>query len=318
MSDALYGPDGFYTAGAPPALHYRTSPHASDLYAAAVAELANRAGTTTVVDLGAGRGEMLAALRDLDPSLTLLGVDVVPRPPTLCTDIGWYAELPERGTGPVLVIANEWLDNIPVDVVERTADGPRLVLVDDNGTERLGPPPRDTALSWLGRWWPRLFATGAVGERAEVGLARDEAWAGVLEWVRGTEKYPGLAVAVDYAHSLGCRPPDGTLLGYFAGRAVAPIPDGECDITAHVALDAVAEAGRNAGATETQVRDQRSVLRALGLTGRRPDRELAEREPVAYLRELERSSQAAELMDPAGLGGFGWLIQAVSIPIPPL
>jgi SAM-dependent MidA family methyltransferase len=34
------------------------------------------------------------------------------------------AEIPATITG--LVIANEWLDNIPVDVVEQTASGPGL------------------------------------------------------------------------------------------------------------------------------------------------------------------------------------------------
>ncbi|NEB77546.1 hypothetical protein G3I40_20315, partial [Streptomyces sp. SID14478] len=50
----------------------------------------------------------------------------------------------------------------------------------------------------------------------------------------------GLAVAVDYAHARGTRPPFGTLTGFRAGRETAPVPDGTCDLTAHVALDACA------------------------------------------------------------------------------
>jgi hypothetical protein len=31
---------------------------------------------------------------------------------------------------------------------------------------------------------------------------------------------------------------------------------------------------------------------------------------------LARATQAAELLDPTGLGGFGWLIQTVGRPLP--
>ena len=95
-----------------------------------------------------------------------------------------------------------------------------------------------------------------------------------------------------------------------------PIPDGSRDITAHVALDACAAAGATAGATQTVLTTQRAALRALGLTGRRPPLSLADRDPAGYLAALRRAAGEAELTDPAGLGGFGWLVQAVGIPLP--
>jgi SAM-dependent MidA family methyltransferase len=100
------------------------------------------------------------------------------------------------------------------------------------------------------------------------------------------------------------------------GRAVRPIPDGSRDITAHVALDACAAAGTAAGATQTLLTTQRTALRALGLSGRRPPLSQADRDPAGYLAALRRAAEAAELTDPAGLGGFGWLIQAVGVPLP--
>ncbi|MYS43043.1 hypothetical protein GTY23_17755, partial [Streptomyces sp. SID5998] len=64
------------------------------------------------------------------------------------------------------------------------------------------------------------------------------AWAGAVSRLRR-----GLAVAVDYAHTAADRPPFGTLTGFRDGRETAPVPDGSCDLTAHVALDACAAAG---------------------------------------------------------------------------
>ena len=53
-----------------------------------------------------------------------------------------------------------------------------------------------------------------------------------------------MALAIDYAHERERRPVYGTLTGYRDGHCVSPVPDGSCDITAHVALDACADGGR--------------------------------------------------------------------------
>lgn len=304
MDVALYGPNGFYTRESP-ADHFRTSVHASPLFAEALSRLARRAGLRTVVDVGAGGGELLDQLIRLDPDLTLYGVDLRPRPPRLAASVRWSPEIPAVDSA--LVVANEWLDNIPVDVVTRTPDGLRTILVDPSGRERPGPAPDSADLDWLARWWPDLDING----RAEAGRYRDEAWAGVVGRL-----HRGLAVAVDYAHDRSSRPSGGTLTGYRFGRQVPPVPDGSCDLTAHVALDACADAGRAAGAGETRLLPQREALRQLGVGGGRPPHDLARSDPIAYLRRLERAGQAAELTDPAGLGGFCWLVQAVDTPLP--
>ena len=94
------------------------------------------------------------------------------------------------------------------------------------------------------------------------------------------------------------------------------VPDGSCDVTAHVALDACTVAGQRAGATSGLLTTQRDALRALGLTGTRPPLDLAHRDPRAYVAALCHAGEDAELTDPSGLGGFGWLAQTVGIPIP--
>jgi SAM-dependent MidA family methyltransferase len=299
---ALYGERGFFRTHTP-SQHFRTSVHASPVFAEAVRRLARDAALTTVVDVGAGGGELLAALHAHDPSLDLIGVDLAERPPALPDDVGWQHEVPT--TAGTLLIANEWLDDVPVDVVELADDGWRLVLVDPGtGAERLGPPPADDDADWLAAWWPAEDA-GEAGARAEVGRPRDEAWAAAVGRLSD-----GLAVAIDYAHDRTSRPPAGSLTGYRDGRQVPPVPDGSCDVTSHVALDACAAAGIAAGATKTLLTTQRTALAALGVRRDAPPYELSRTNPAGYLRALSRAGEAAELTDPGGLGGFGWLLQA--------
>lgn len=316
VQEALYGPGGFYRRSEGPAGHFRTSVHAApDLLAAALVRLARAAGLTGVVDVGAGRGELLAAVHAVDPDLSLLGVDVVPRPSGLVTAAAWAQELPERLFG-VLVVANEWLDDVPCEVAVRAGDGWRVELVDPGtGETRPGPRPGREDAAWLERWWPA--ADAAVGDRAEVGRTRDLAWAEVVGRLAGS-----LAVAADYAHTraerVAGRWAAGTLAGYVDGRAVEPVPDGSCDVTAHVALDACAAVGEAAGASWTLLTTQRAALRALGVSGERPPIALASSDPRAYVAALSRAGAAAELTDPAGLGRFGWLVQGVGVPAPPV
>jgi SAM-dependent MidA family methyltransferase len=317
MDHALYGEGGFYRRERP-ATHFRTSVHASARYADAFArvlisvdEALGSPPRLDLVDIGAGCGSLLAKIRSAVPAelavrLAPTAVEVSARPADLPAEIGWLPEPPEEITG--LVVANEWLDNVPLDVVELTPSGPRLVLVDPRtGAERPGSPPAAEDGEWLDRWWPLL----EPGDRAEVGSTRCAAWASVISRLRR-----GLAVAVDYSHLRSGRPAYGTLTGYRDGHVVPAIPDGSCDVTAHVALDACASSGLDAGATASVLTTQRAALRALGLTGVRPSIELAGRAPRDYVAALCAAGEEAELIDPAGLGGFGWLVQSVGLPIP--
>jgi SAM-dependent MidA family methyltransferase len=190
-----------------------------------------------------------------------------------------------------LLLAVEWLDVVPVDVVELAEDGPRLVEVDNSGEERLGGPVDDEQRGWLDRWWP----LAEVGDRAEVGLPRDRAWRGLVDRMAA-----GVAVAVDYA-AVPALHLAGTLTGYRDGRQVPPVPDGSCDITAHVLVESCA-----GGSAE--VLTQRQALHRLGLRGRVP---AYSGDPRRHLDDLARASAAAELLDPAGLGGFAWLVEPV-------
>jgi SAM-dependent MidA family methyltransferase len=323
MAQALYGDQGFFVAGDPgPAGHFRTSAHASPLLAGALLRLISQVDEALghpdpfdVVDVGAGRGELLAALRALVASpatrgrglrerVRWVGVEVAPRPNGLPSDIRWRRDLPDGIVG--LLVATEWLDNVPLDLAEVDDTGRlRRVLVDPkSGAESLGGTVDAADTFWLARWWPPLREPG---DRAEVGWPRDGAWADAVASVRR-----GCALAVDYGHLRTARPAFGTLTGFRGGRQLTPVPDGSCDVTAHVAIDSVAAAA----GSPYQIVSQRAALRALGVDGSRPPLELASTDPAGYLRALSAAGGAAELTDLAGLGAHWWLLHGIGIDVP--
>lgn len=285
---ALYADEGFYRTGRP-IDHFRTSAHLG-LFAKAISELVRREGSATVVDVAAGGGEMLTALHALvGDDVELIGVEIAARPESLPLSVGWLPTLPDRIDG--LLLANEWLDNVPCDVVEVDEAGVvREVLVErKTGEEALGS---EVDSAWLREWWP----VSQPGERAEIGDTRDAAWADAVARVSGT------AIAIDYGHTRTDRPPYGSLRSYVGGRETDVIPDGRRDVTAHVAVDSVASA------VDAAVLTQREALGRLGLDASRPSLDLATADPAAYLHDLAAAGEAGELVAKGGLGDFWWLI----------
>jgi len=315
MTAALYAPGrGFFTRPGPgPAGHFRTSAHTGPTFGRAIATLIAEVDAVLghpdvmdVVDVGAGRGELLMDLSDrpeIRGRCRLTAVERGPRPAGLSDAIAWRDAVPPNLTG--ILLATEWLDNVPVDVAVPDGDRWRYLLVDDAGDESLGPPVDARDEAWIRRWWP-------VGERIEIGHPRDQAWA---EAVGHLDR--GLALAIDYGHTSAARPPLGTLTGFAGGREALPVPDGARDLTAHIAADALATAGSVVAGLDPLLVRQSAALAALGVRGRRPPIEMAHRDPAAYVRALAAASTAAELTDPAGLGGHYWLLQPVGIEPPP-
>jgi SAM-dependent MidA family methyltransferase len=256
----------------------------------------------TVVDIGCGDGSLLAHVQERCGELAArarwIGVDV--RPLHVSGIESVLAEAPcaldlapTRG----IVMAHEWLDEIPCDIVERDESGvDRLVLVDRRGSETLGPRLDDdracadcgvdapAARAWMERWWP----LSETGDRAEIGITRDHAWRWMSSLIGA-----GTILATDYGHVRAERIQryrHGTLTGYRAGRVVSPSPDGAVNLTAHVAVDACAESVP--GTTLTRQREE-IVIAPLG----------AQPTPA----EVERYFTGRRLADPGMWGGISWL-----------
>lgn len=282
MEQALYGPRGFYTRNRP-GRHFLTSAQ-SPVFGSAIARLVagvdaalGSPDVLDMVDIGAGEGELL------DNIVRNLPEDVRARTRPRAVEID-DPEVPDGIVG--LLIATEWLDNVPLDL----AEGGRYV-----GD---GAPLEPEDAAWIERWWPE--ATGIV----EIGRSRDEAWRAAVSKLGA-----GLALTVDYGHLLGTRPAHSTVTGYRDGREVEPLLDGSTDITCHVAMDSVAAAS---GIRYRMIR-QREALQALGVDGARPPLELAHSAASEYVRRLAEASEAAMLTDPRGLGAHWWLWHEVGI-----
>lgn len=248
-----------------------------------------------VIDIGSGSGELLEQLRArLPQEVRLLGVDVRDRPPRLPGDIHWRQLFVDEEIEDItggdghhvgVVIAHEFLDDLPCDVIELDEElTPLVVLVDPvTGAEELGPSLADpaalrfldhhdleTVQMWLQTWWPAT----RPGARREIGLGRERIWSKLTSIVRS-----GAAVAIDYAHNKSDRAAGlwdaGTIKGFAAGRPQRAVPDGSVNITSHVALDALAQ-------PDTLLGTQAQILGTPTLTSW-----------------------------PSGLGSYTWLVQPI-------
>ncbi|HTY71691.1 MAG TPA: SAM-dependent methyltransferase [Actinomycetes bacterium] len=311
--DALYGPAGFFRTAAGGTAHFRTCA-TSAAFAGALLRLARDLDVAlgepdgfVVVDVGAGDGSLLTLLAAHAPQRwRLIGVDISGRPAGLAGRVEWANQPPADVVG--LLLANELLDALPCPLVACDDSGvTRLVLVDPaTGTERLGPEPAAADLAWLDRWWPL-----ATGERAEVGRPRDLLWSSLADRVEA-----GAALAIDYGHTRDDRAslPAGSLAGYRDGARVPPVPDGSCDLTAHVALDSCAAASPSDG--WTLLARQADLLPVLGVSARLPPAADARTDPRTYARRLAEAADARLLLDPDGPGRFGWLLHGRGLPEP--
>jgi len=317
-----------------PADHFRTGAHRDGLVPLALAEVVRRTAEALdaepagprmidVVDVGGGDGSLLEAvmstLTRLDPQLAMrcrpMVVELRPRPPELSAVIGWIVgpapdSVPRGLTG--VLIAHELLDDVPLEVLQIDDAGrPREVLVDPTtGHEECGDVASDDAIEWCRAWWP----SQSPGERLEVGLARDDVWTALTSRLER-----GLALAIDYAHAREERAvgqyPLGTLAGYRDGRAIPPIANGTMNVTAHVALDSCAEAAASRARAAGRECVTRFMTQREALTSLLPEESAIASDASARerLEAIGLRSHRAEAIDPAGLGGFTWLIQQFGV-----
>jgi SAM-dependent MidA family methyltransferase len=337
MALALGHPDAGYYAG-PDARPTRggdflTAPELHPVFGAVVArqvaeawERLGRPDPFTLLEYGAGAGTLaLAILAGLRADGSGLVEALVYAPVEL--NAHRRAELGERAAAaglalldparldeaprPGMALANEFLDALPVHLLEVRDGAPREVLVAagdvDGFVEVLAGPgtPLDPGLG------ARLQALGAAGvelvegQRLEIGLAL-EPWAREV----GRRLGAGLVLVVDYGAPgtalYGPRRRAGTLVTYRGhvadGSVEAPYRDvGERDITAHVDTTALGDALAAAGFELLGETSQAELLAGCGLEDVLR-REIGRAADAAQALELR--SAVMRLLDPRHLGGF--------------
>jgi len=238
----------------------------------------------------------------MEPARQVLGPAIVtdpdegPRPaPGVGPLVTALAELPQRPFVGV-VFANELLDNLPFDLLERTSMGWSEVRVDDQLREALVPAANDLALHA-----ERLAPDTAVGNRIPVQRA-------AAAWLRSALAVVdrGRIVAIDYASTTPdlARRPWTEWVRTYRGHAPGGYPLenlGEQDVTCEVAIDQlpVPDARR----TQTDFLHAHG-LQALVEAARAGWQERAHVGDLEALKQRSRVSEAAALTDPAGLGAF--------------
>jgi NADH dehydrogenase [ubiquinone] 1 alpha subcomplex assembly factor 7 len=197
----------------------------------------------------------------------------------------WHDRADELPAGPMILVANEFLDALPIRQFQRGANGwreRRVGLAEEKFAFVL-----DAADFPCGAEPP----VGAIGETSPE--ARDlAAWLG-----RRVAQQGGAALLIDYGYTKSGF--GDTLQALRAHRRVDVLSDpGEADLTAHVDFAAIAHAA--AAARIHGPVEQGRFLRALGIRAR-ADRLMAtasEREAAAIAAGYRR------LVDPEGMGAL--------------
>ena len=231
-----------------------TAPEISQMFGemvgACLADCWTRSGRpegTRYVELGPGRGTLAAdALRvirsaGLDPPVHFVETSPVLRSAQSETvpNASWHDCLADVPGGPLLAVANEFLDALPV---RQFVDGVERKVVAAAGG----------------------LAFDRDGEIVETSPARDQAVADIASRLAADG---GVALIVDYGHEKTS--PGDTLQAVRAHRYSAVLDrPGEQDLTAHVDFEAVSLAAREAGAAVTAVVAQGQWLEGLGIASR--------------------------------------------------
>jgi NADH dehydrogenase [ubiquinone] 1 alpha subcomplex assembly factor 7 len=289
------------------------------LWAATVWPLMGAPEDVRLVELGPGRGtlmaDMLRAVAILPAFRATLSAHLVEVSPVLRrhqqerlaglgVPMDWHADAAEVPDGPLIVIANEFFDALPVHQAVKAADGwhERMVGLDGNRLVfGLNPDPvrgLDAALP------PRIRAApnGAVCE-----WRADQPLAGIA---RRLVECGGAMLVIDYGHSesgVGETLQAMSQHGY-ADPLAAP---GEADLTAHVDFRSLGRTAATAGARVHGPITQGEFLRRLGIVER-----------AAQLKSRATTKQAADIdaalarLTAAGETGMGELFKAIAFSDP--
>lgn len=267
-----------------------------------------------LVELGPGRGTLLEdalrAARVVPAFLEALSLHLVEISPTLrsqqqarLAECGvtpqWHASLEDLPALPMILIANEFFDALPIRQFERIDNSwaERLVGLDADGESfcfHLGP-----ASPLLSHLVPLALRAGSEkedpgGQVVEVSPA--SLWI-AAEISRRLAAKGGAALIVDYGHA---EPRYGITLQAVRGHGRWDVlrDPGAADLTAHVDFASLAAAAQAEGATALGPVDQGPFLASLGLAAR------AERLVATAGPQQREDIQAAvtRLTDPAEMG----------------
>ncbi|PXW55712.1 class I SAM-dependent methyltransferase [Chelatococcus asaccharovorans] len=279
------------------------------LWAAETWRLMGAPATVNLVELGPGRGTLMAdtvrVARVVPGFREALAIHLVETSPVLrarqeatladAGDVVWHASVDTLPDGPAIILANEFFDALPVRQFLRTEQGwhERLVGLNDAGELTFGIAAAPS---------PEITTEGPVGALLEVPRA---GLAVTGEIAARLVAQGGALLAIDYGHM---RSGFGdTLQAVRAHRFVDVLATpGEADLTTHVDFALIGKVGRLAGAAQHGPTTQGEFLTGLGIRERAAvlKRKLVRREAEAIDQALARLVE--------GGGGVGARIEAAN------
>jgi len=269
------------------------------LWCAVVWERMGRPAAFQLVECGPGRGTLMADLLRATARVpgfaSAARIHLVERSPALReqqrarlnnTTVAWHDDVESVPQGPAIIIANEFVDALPIRQFVRTEtgwtarhvgwDGKEFVFVDRDTT---APPPSLPA------------KTGDVFEQCPAG----QAWMKML--ATRVARDGGAVLVIDYGH---VKSAVGDTLQAVKQHKFHPVLSdlGTADLTAHVDFDALGSTARNAGAVVLGPVDQGTWLSRLGLNLRVT--QLTRGKTETQARDI--AGAARRLIAPDGMG----------------
>jgi NADH dehydrogenase [ubiquinone] 1 alpha subcomplex assembly factor 7 len=286
MSLCLTHPEhGYYMSRDPfgVAGDFTTSPEISQmfgeligLWAAAVWQSTGARSSINLVELGPGRGTLMAdalrAAKVMPAFEQAVTVHLVETSPVLRDlqrlklgqfeqPMTWHESVDDVPDGPAIIVANEFFDALSINQAVRQADGwyERTIALDDNGDLVFGVGPQ--ALQNFEQTLPehiRAAPLGAVFEWRSHRVA--------FELARRVKR-GGAALIIDYGHVRSAV--GSTFQALRNHRYDDPLnAPGLADLSAHVDFEALADAAAGIGARVHGPIEQGDFLRAIGIEKR--------------------------------------------------
>ena len=287
MTRCLSDPkDGYYMRGDPFGRggDFITAPEVSQMFGELIGawclDLWTKLGSPaafSLVELGPGRGTLMADLLHMaairpaflaaaslhlvetSPALRACQAETLKGAPIEPT---WHDRIDMIPDAPLIVVANEFFDALPIHQYVKTTDGwrERMIGVDSDGNLAFGIGENqlpDAALPAT----CRRAETGAILETSPVSTAITAALSDRIT------RQGGGALIIDYGH--GGTAPGETLQAVKNHQFADPLAEpGDADLTAHVDFSALAAAARDAGAEIHPLLGQGDFLIGLGLLER--------------------------------------------------
>jgi NADH dehydrogenase [ubiquinone] 1 alpha subcomplex assembly factor 7 len=290
------------------------------LWSIAVWQSMGEPSTVTVAELGPGRGTLmkdaLRAWRGVPEFLNSVSVALIETSPVMTkaqgnalknapVPLGWHATLEAAPEGPLIILANEFVDALPIrQFVGRGGDWhERLIKNDGRGSFAFVEAPRSQ---------PEPPGSGPAAAEGAIRETRPALQELLRELARRAGRAPLAALIIDYGHAESGF--GDTLQAVRAHRFTDPLADpGAADLTAHVDFADLRQHATALGLAAYGPMPQGQFLLKLGLGERRA--RLLDSATPAQAEAI--TSGESRLVDPRQMGALFKVLVLTSAALAP-